>query len=55
MIQAAAATPDRLPRRVIKVSWLSAPNFCARYRPAARQPMDADLGASHIGFRTVTQ
>jgi formylglycine-generating enzyme len=54
MMQAAAAAPDRLPRRVIKGgSWLCAPNFCARYRPAARQPMDADLGASHIGFRTV--
>ncbi len=56
MIQATAATPDRLPRRVIKGgSWLSAPNFRARYRPAARQPMDADLGASHIGFRTVAR
>ncbi|HSA79662.1 MAG TPA: formylglycine-generating enzyme family protein [Geminicoccaceae bacterium] len=54
MIQAAATAPDRLPRRVIKGgSWLCAPNFCARYRPAARQPMDADLGSSHIGFRTV--
>jgi formylglycine-generating enzyme required for sulfatase activity len=53
-IQAAAAAPDRLPRRVIKGgSWLCAPNFCARYRPAARQAMDADLGSSHIGFRTV--
>lgn len=40
--------------RVIKGgSWLCAPNFCARYRPAARQPQEADLGASHIGFRTV--
>jgi formylglycine-generating enzyme required for sulfatase activity len=54
MIQAAAAAPDRLPRRVIKGgSWLCAPNFCARYRPAARQPQEVDLGASHIGFRTV--
>jgi formylglycine-generating enzyme required for sulfatase activity len=56
MLQAAAASPDRLPRRVIKGgSWLCAPNFFARYRPAARQPMDADLGASHIGFRTVAR
>jgi sulfatase modifying factor 1 len=40
--------------RVIKGgSWLCAPNFCARYRPAARQPQEADLGASHIGFRTI--
>jgi len=51
---AASAAPDGLPRRVLKGgSWLCAPNFCARYRPAARQPMDADLGSSHIGFRTV--
>jgi formylglycine-generating enzyme len=55
VMQAAAAAPDRLPRRVIKGgSWLCAPNLCARYRPAARQPMDADLGSSHIGFRTVS-
>ena len=30
-----------------------APNFCARYRPAARQPQELGLGASHLGFRTV--
>ncbi len=42
------------PVRVIKGgSWLCSPNFCARYRPAARQPQEVDLGASHIGFRTV--
>ena len=42
------------PLHVIKGgSWLCADNFCARYRPAARQPEEADLGASHIGFRTV--
>jgi formylglycine-generating enzyme required for sulfatase activity len=42
------------PVRVIKGgSWLCAPIFCARYRPAARQPQEVDLGASHIGFRTV--
>jgi formylglycine-generating enzyme required for sulfatase activity len=53
-VQAAARAPDGVPRRVVKGgSWLCAPNFCVRYRPAARQPMDADLGSSHIGFRTV--
>lgn len=42
------------PVRVIKGgSWLCAPNYCARYRPSARQPQEADLGASHIGFRTI--
>ena len=40
--------------RIIKGgSFLCAPNYCARYRPAARQPGDPTLGASHIGFRTV--
>ena len=34
-------------------SFLCAPNFCARYRPAARQPQELGLGASHLGFRTV--
>jgi formylglycine-generating enzyme len=39
--------------RVIKGgSFLCADNFCLRYRPAARQPGDAAVGASHIGFRT---
>jgi formylglycine-generating enzyme required for sulfatase activity len=42
------------PVRVIKGgSWLCATNFCGRYRPSARQPQEVDLGASHIGFRTV--
>jgi len=35
-------------------SYLCAPNFCARYRPAARQPQELNLGASHLGFRTVS-
>ncbi len=34
-------------------SYLCAPNFCMRYRPAARQAGDAASGTSHIGFRTV--
>lgn len=34
-------------------SYLCAPNFCGRFRPAARQPGDRQLGSSHIGFRTV--
>jgi formylglycine-generating enzyme required for sulfatase activity len=33
--------------------WLCAPNFGVRYRPAARQPQEPDLGSNHIGFRTV--
>jgi sulfatase modifying factor 1 len=34
-------------------SFLCAPNFCMRYRPAARQPGDGTIGTNHIGFRTV--
>jgi formylglycine-generating enzyme required for sulfatase activity len=34
-------------------SWLCAPGYCARYRPAARQPQERALGSNHIGFRTV--
>jgi len=34
-------------------SWLCAPDFCLRYRPAARQPQEQGLGSNHIGFRTV--
>jgi formylglycine-generating enzyme len=35
-------------------SHLCAPNFCGRYRPAARQAQDADFSTNHIGFRIVT-
>ena len=43
-----------LAQRVIKGgSYLCAPNYCMRYRSGARQPQDDDLGASHLGFRTV--
>jgi sulfatase modifying factor 1 len=46
------APADR--RHVIKGgSFLCAPNYCMRYRPASRQPGEAGSGASHIGFRTV--
>jgi formylglycine-generating enzyme len=34
-------------------SFLCARNFCARYRPEARQFAQVDLGTNHIGFRTV--
>ncbi len=46
--------PRQLPSKVIKGgSFLCASNYCARYRPAARQPQEVDLSAAHIGFRTV--
>jgi formylglycine-generating enzyme required for sulfatase activity len=34
-------------------SWLCAPDFCARYRPSARQAQEPGLGTNHVGFRTV--
>jgi len=34
-------------------SYLCAPNYCQRYRPAARQGRDPGLGASNVGFRLV--
>ena len=40
--------------RVLKGgSHLCARNFCSRFRSGSRQPGDAGLGMSHIGFRTV--
>ena len=32
---------------------LCAPNYCLRYRPAARQPQMIDSGMSHMGFRCI--
>jgi sulfatase modifying factor 1 len=36
-------------------SHLCAPNYCLRYRPAARQPQTIDTSACHIGFRCVVR
>ena len=44
------------PTNVIKGgSFLCAANYCARYRAAARQFQERDLGTDHIGFRVVTR
>jgi sulfatase modifying factor 1 len=46
----------RIPRRVVKGgSHLCAPNYCFRYRPAARQPQMIDTGMCHIGFRCIVR
>ncbi len=43
-----------IPRRVTKGgSHLCAPNYCLRYRPAARQGEAVDTSTSHIGFRCI--
>jgi formylglycine-generating enzyme len=45
---------EHIPRRVIKGgSHLCAPNYCLRYRPAARQFEAIDTSTGHIGFRCV--
>jgi len=46
----------RIPRKVIKGgSHLCAPNYCRRYRPAARHAQPVDTSMSHVGFRCVTR
>jgi formylglycine-generating enzyme len=46
----------RIPRRVLKGgSHLCAPNYCRRYRPAARHPQPVDTSTSHVGFRCVSR
>ena len=47
--------PDaHIPRRVVKGgSHLCAPNYCLRYRPAARQGQAVETSSTHIGFRCV--
>jgi formylglycine-generating enzyme len=46
----------RIPRKVIKGgSHLCAPNYCRRYRPAARHAQPVDTSMSHVGFRCVVR
>lgn len=45
-----------IPRKVLKGgSHLCAPNYCQRYRPAARYPQPVDTSTSHVGFRCVSR
>ncbi|MHC6153180.1 formylglycine-generating enzyme family protein [Bradyrhizobium elkanii] len=47
---------SRIPRKVIKGgSHLCAPNYCRRYRPAARHAEPIDTSTSHLGFRCITR
>lgn len=44
----------KIPRKVVKGgSFLCAPSYCRRYRPAARHAQMIDSGMSHIGFRCI--
>ena len=45
-----------IPRKVLKGgSHLCAPNYCRRYRPAARHPEPVDTSTSHVGFRCIVR
>ena len=47
-------TNVKIPRKVIKGgSHLCAPNYCRRYRPAARHAEPVDTSTSHLGFRCI--
>jgi formylglycine-generating enzyme len=53
---AAPRPGERFPRKVIKGgSHLCAPNYCLRYRPAARQGETVDTSTGHIGFRCIVR
>jgi formylglycine-generating enzyme required for sulfatase activity len=46
----------RIPRRVMKGgSYLCAPNYCRRYRPAARMAQPIDTSTCHLGFRCIVR
>ncbi len=49
-------TQIRIPRKVLKGgSFLCAPNYCLRYRPAARIAQPIDTGTCHVGFRCIVR
>jgi len=51
-----AEANQSIARRVIKGgSHLCAPNYCHRYRPAARQAEAIDTSTGHIGFRCIVR
>ena len=48
--------PAAIPRRVMKGgSHLCAPNYCRRYRPAARMAQAIDTSTNHLGFRCLVR
>ena len=62
---AVADVADPMPRLALKAgaeryvikggSFLCSANYCVRARASSRQPEEADLPASHLGFRTVAK
>jgi formylglycine-generating enzyme required for sulfatase activity len=48
--------PSPIPRKTLKGgSHLCAPDYCLRFRPAARMPQPVDTGTSHVGFRCIAR
>jgi formylglycine-generating enzyme required for sulfatase activity len=48
--------PAAIPRKVMKGgSHLCAPNYCRRYRPAARMAQPVDTSTCHLGFRCIVR
>ncbi|MCI0538376.1 MAG: formylglycine-generating enzyme family protein [Verrucomicrobiales bacterium] len=46
----------QIPRKVMKGgSYLCAPNYCRRYRPAARMAQPLDTATCHVGFRCIVR
>ena len=46
----------KIPRKVMKGgSYLCAPNYCRRYRPAARMAQAVDTSTCHLGFRCIVR
>lgn len=55
MVAAHSSLPDPSVQRVTKGgSHLCAPEYCQRYRPAARSPQTEDSATTHLGFRCAT-
>jgi formylglycine-generating enzyme required for sulfatase activity len=58
-LRAASVDPNdtsRVPRKVMKGgSHLCAPNYCRRFRPAARMAQAIDTSTSHLGFRCLVR
>ena len=45
-----------VPRKVVKGgSFLCAPSYCRRYRPAARMAQGIDTSTGHMGFRCIVR
>ena len=52
----AASQHGSIPRKVVKGgSFLCAPSYCRRYRPAARMAQGIDTSTCHLGFRCIVR